>query len=31
MNMAGPYEFAIQRSFENPQWVPTKSCIDYTQ
>lgn len=30
MNIEGPYELIVSRNFENPEWVPTKACIDYS-
>ena len=30
MNVVGPYELFVNRSFENAEWVPTKASIAYT-
>jgi len=30
MNISGPYEFIVNRSFQGTAWAPTKSCIDYS-
>jgi hypothetical protein len=30
MDIQGPYELAMERTFQDPTWVPTKSSIGYS-
>lgn len=29
LNIEGPYELSVGRTFDDASWMPTKSCIDY--
>jgi hypothetical protein len=31
MNIEGPYELYTNRTFANDEWLPTKSCVQYTE